>query len=320
MIHTRPIALSALVGIVLITTLCQAQGVPAFTMPSDDVKLSFVRPGCVAEAPIKEGDAVNAGQILLRQDDSAEQEQLKYLSAEATNTTRVEAADAQYKQKQVALKLMQKANQSGAATNLEMEQAIVEELIAKLSWDLAKFEREQNQRKCDEAKAQIDRMRILSPFAGKVESLQIRRGESVDAVKPVIRVVRIDPLWVDVPAPIEQALHVWVGQDAVVHYAEEYSDTVTGKVIHVASVMDSASNTRRIRVELPNPKEYPAGLHVQVEFPRQQPPASAPAATTEPVTTTEPASQPVAQATVKEEAPTAEAATSQPVAEDRKEQ
>ena len=42
-----------------------------------------------------------------------------------------------------------------------------------------------------------------------------------------------------------------------------------GKVIEVAAEADPASNTRRVRVELPNPSEHPAGLTAWVRF---QPP------------------------------------------------
>ena len=39
-----------------------------------------------------------------------------------------------------------------------------------------------------------------------------------------------------------------------------------GKVIYIAAVADAASNTRTVRVEVPNKALRPAGEHVKVRF------------------------------------------------------
>jgi hypothetical protein len=43
-----------------------------------------------------------------------------------------------------------------------------------------------------------------------------------------------------------------------------------GKVIHIESGADAASNRVRVRVVVPNPAQVPYGLHVLVEFPPSQ--------------------------------------------------
>lgn len=238
------------------------------TKPSDDMFLSFVRPGLIAEVPVKEGQLVKAGQLLCRQDDTAEKEQLKSLQAEAENKVRVDAAEAQLALKDVILKKMAKAREAEAVSEFEYEQARVEAIIAKLSLDLANFEFKQNKGKYDEAKAQVARMKMLAPVDGKVEKLEIHVGECVDAAKPILRFVQIDPLWVDLPVPVGVAAKVRPGQRVPCRYVNQQAASAPaqmGKVLHLADVLDS-SGTRKVRVELPNPQHLPAGLKVLVDF------------------------------------------------------
>ena len=53
--------------------------IEAITRPSKDPMLSFVRSGRIAQVMVKKGDVVQAGQLLVRQDDAAEQVQVEQL-------------------------------------------------------------------------------------------------------------------------------------------------------------------------------------------------------------------------------------------------
>ena len=235
-----------------------------------DVTLSFVRPGQVAEVAVKEGDEVKAGQLLARQDDLAEQVSLAQLKAEADDTVKIRAAEAQLDQKKVTLLRTQEAFKGHAATELEVKQAELDVTIADLSLELSKFQHEQDRRKYEEARLQVERMRMLSPLDGRVEKVAIEKGESVEInqQQKTIRVVRIDPLWIDVPVDVDKAARLKAGDAATAwyHLGNAYTSSA-GKVLLVAKVADPASDTLQVRVELPNPAGQPAGMHVQVDFP-----------------------------------------------------
>jgi len=257
--------------------LASAEAVEAITLPSADVTLSFVRAGRIAEVLVKEGDAVEAGQVLVRQDDEAERIQLEQLKVQAEDTTRIEAAEAQLAQKQEDLKKLEWAQKEGAATDWEVRRARLEVRIGELSLRLARFEHEQDGRKFAETKAQIDRMRLTSPVAGKVEEVAVETGEAVEPLAPVVRVVKTNPLWVNVPVPLAQARELKRGCGATVTFsgpvAEEGKGITEGRVIHVAAVADAASDTLTVRVEVPNVSSRPAGERVAVAFlPAAEPP------------------------------------------------
>ncbi len=254
---------------VMLTVLTAASdaGIQAITSPSEDIMLSFVGAGRIAKAYVKDGDTVRAEQVLVQQDDAVERVRLAQLEASSNDTTQRQASEASLDQKKVDLKKLETAAALSAATDLEVEHAKLSVKMAELSLQLAKFEHEQAERKYNEARIGLERMRLKSPIDGRVEEIHVEAGESVNALAEVARIVQIDPLWVDVPVPIVEATVLSCGGIANVRFPDPDGASVQGRIIYVAAVADAASGTLRIRIEVPNKSNRPAGEHVEVVFP-----------------------------------------------------
>jgi RND family efflux transporter MFP subunit len=227
-----------------------------------------VQPGRIAEVPFQEGDTVEAGQVLVGQDDAAEQVLLAQLKAQSEDLTQVRASKASLDQKRVDLARLEKAAERNAATQLEVQHSRLDVTIAELSLDLAEFEHEQAVRKYQEQKIRIDQMHLESPIDGRVEQIDVEVGESVNALADAVRVVQTDPLWIDAPVPLSTAIGLKAGQAAGVRFPEAApgAATVEGRIIFVGAVADAASGTIRVRIEVPNEARRPAGEHVVVTF------------------------------------------------------
>lgn len=261
---------SWIICVVMLTTLKAASSdvqIRAITNPSADIMLSFVQPGCIAKVYFKEGDSVKAAQVLVRQDDAVEQIQLEQLEAASEDTTQIQASEASLAQKRVDLKKLEKAAAQNAATELEVEHAKLNVKMAELSLQLAKFEHEQAKRKHNELKVQIEKMRLKSPIDGKIENIHVETGESINALADVVQVVQIDPLWIDVPVPLIKATTLSYGITAKVMFPNPNKASLEGKIIYIAAVADAASSTLRVRIEVPNKSNRPAGEHVEIIFP-----------------------------------------------------
>jgi RND family efflux transporter MFP subunit len=245
-----------------------AGGIRAITKPSADVAQSFVQPGRIAGVHFKEGDAVKAGQALVQQDDAAEQVLLAQLRAQSEDMTQIRASEASLAQKKVDLQKLEKAAASNAATALEVEHAKLDVTIAQLSLDLARFEHEQAGRKYQEQKIRVENMQLKSPIDGYIEKIEVEVGESVNTTIEVIRVVQVDPLWIDAPVPLAQAVGLKAGMTARVELAEsgKKGSIGEGRISFVGAVADAASGTLRVKIEVPNKARRPAGEHVLVSF------------------------------------------------------
>ncbi|MDT8419506.1 MAG: efflux RND transporter periplasmic adaptor subunit [Desulfuromonadales bacterium] len=268
MILLRHLTLSLCVLVVL-AVLCPpvwSAGVEAITKPSADILLSFIRGGRVSEILVKEGVRVRQGHVLARQEDLAERIQLRQLQEKADDNTRIKMVEVELAQKKEDLKRMEWAKQEGAATEWEIEHARLEVETAELSRRLAVFERNQAQLQRDELSARIEQLSLYSPVSGQVEEVVIEIGEAAEPLSPVVRVVKIDPLWIDVQVPLEKARALKENQLVEVDFGSTGTEKLKGRLQNIAAVADAASDTLRVRVEVPNPSRRPAGERVKVLF------------------------------------------------------
>ena len=245
----------------------QAEEVEAVSTPSADIMLSFTMTGRLTQFMVKEGDSVKKGQLLALLDDRAERIQVQQFLAQTENKTPIKAAEADLAQKKVDLKKLESARSKGAATDWEIEHARLSLRIAELSLQAAIFEHEQDRRRHAHALIQLERMGLITPIDGRVEKVIAEPGEAVRALGPVIQVVKTDPLWIDVPVPMVQAKQLSLGQKASIRFPGPKEVVVNnGRVIHRAAFADAASDTLRVRIEVPNPDDRPAGERVTVKF------------------------------------------------------
>jgi len=155
------------------------------------------------------------------------------------------AESAFLRQRMVDLERLKQARKQQAATDLEVEHAQTDVNIAEV---------------------QFDNMKMRSPIEGFVEKLDVDAGESVQALKDVVRVVKIDPLWVDVYVSQRESANLKLGESANVQFPEPQKAVLMGKIIFIARAADAASDTRRVKIELANKTARPSGEHVIVTF------------------------------------------------------
>ena len=124
---------------------------------------------------------------------------------------------------------------------------------------LAKFE-------LARAQAIVDRCTIKSPISGVVVERYVSPGEYADG-QPLLRVAQIDPLRVEVIVPARMFGRIGPGMTAtIVPEFAEYGEQ-TGTVTIVDQLIDAASSTFGVRLELPNAEQQmPSGLRCLVRF------------------------------------------------------
>ena len=237
----------------------------AITKPSDDVTLTFSRPGRIAKVHVKEGDAVKVEQPLVDQDRREEEVAMAMAKAEADDKTELEAQVAILEQKKIDLTRVEWAFKQGAKSQFELDEARIQVVIETARLKIAEFKKEQNRLKYEQAKVVVDKTTLRSPVTGIVKEILLKTGESVEQQSKVIRVVNLNPLWIDVPAKFAEGRLLQKGDKVLVRFQGQ-AQPEEALVIFVDPGADAASDTLKITVELPNPTNRRAGDQVQVEF------------------------------------------------------
>ncbi|MDK9705250.1 MAG: efflux RND transporter periplasmic adaptor subunit [Sulfuritalea sp.] len=107
----------------------------------------------------------------------------------------------------------------------------------------------------------VDQRSIRSPLNGVVVERYLGPGERVANEKAILRIAQIDPLNVEVIAPVELFGSVKPGMSAEVRLDPLLSGVYKARVVVVDRLIDAASGTFGIRLELPNPgNKVPAGI------------------------------------------------------------
>jgi multidrug efflux pump subunit AcrA (membrane-fusion protein) len=157
-----------------------------------------------------------------------------------------QAVEASLAQKKIDLERLEWAAGRGSATELEVEHAKLDVKILEIL---------------------IDDMTLKSPITGIVDKVEVEVGEAANGLEAVVRVVKTDPLWIDVPVPLAQARNFKKGQLAKVAFPDT-DKQADAQITYVSTVADAASLTLRIRIEVPNKQKRPAGEHVKIYFPK----------------------------------------------------
>jgi multidrug efflux system membrane fusion protein len=245
-----------------------AEPLQGITAPKADVTLSFVQPGRVADVLVKPGDTVERGQSLVQlynEPERIKSEQLKMISEDRT---KIYAAEAELAQKRADLKRLKQAYAKGAASQWEVDHSSLDVRLAELALKSALVEHEQYRRRYEHSMSELARMRLEAPIAGRIEEVSVEVGESIGPLGPVVRVVENDPLWIDMPVPMNPALDLKVGQRVWVTFPGQITSKLSpnGRILDISAVADAASETLRVRIEVSNPNQRPAGERVSIAF------------------------------------------------------
>ncbi|MGA2496492.1 MAG: efflux RND transporter periplasmic adaptor subunit [Tepidisphaeraceae bacterium] len=265
-----------------------ADALPGITRPSERQQLSLKGMDVIWEVKVKRGDVVKAGDLLLTEDLREEAINLQIITVEAESEAvvkgaevAVEAAIVTLANKEVEFKRVEDMFNKKVATPSEYDKARLDVDIARLEiskarWDLekAKYENAQKKLQVKRQTAVIERMKMLSPIDGIIEDVILKKGEVVDPQKPVIIVVKNDPLWVEVYMPTNVSLKLKAGQELPVKYDIEDKARMA-KVNFLSPVADAGAGMQLVALELPNPEGKPAGLQVTVYPPGAAAPVAA---------------------------------------------
>lgn len=241
----------------LSSELAERFGVLCHVRPRLDVTMGLQLPTTVTEVLVKGGEEVRSGQVLLRGDDAEEVAVLNLQKVRAEKDLPVQRARAAMELAEVEYKHLLEIRAKGGSGPQEVERARLTFETARLDYLNAELQQTQEVLQVDRFQARVDRFRITAPFDGVVDRVSVDPGQSVRETDQLIRLVNVDTLLMDVGADMGDP-RTWrlnLGDPAwVLVDVAGTAQVRRGTVTEVAPTADLGSRTRRVRVELANPK------------------------------------------------------------------
>lgn len=222
--------------------------------------------GVIEHVLVERGDYVKKGQPVVQLNSDVERAAYAHakLRAEATADLRAAASNHEFAQKKKVRTddLYQKNFVSQQAT----DQAATEAQVAEMKLRQVREQQRMAQQEMALAQAQLAQRTIRSPLNGVVVEKYLSEGERVEE-KAVVKVATVDPLKVEVIVPASYFSKIKQGMGANVRPDMPEVTPQAAKVVVVDKVIDAASNSFRVRLELPNPNnQLPPGLRCKVDF------------------------------------------------------
>lgn len=224
--------------------------------------------GIVANVSVDRSSPVTEGQTLVELESSVEAAAVEKAKALSTFEGDIELERNRFS---FAKRSHERVKKLGAVSAHDKDKAATD---IKLTWYRLKKVKESHtlaQLELKKAQAILARRTIQSPISGVVVERYVSPGQYVNA-QPLLRVAQIHPLRIEVIVPAPMFNKIKPGMTAaifpeMVQYGEQ-----TATVTLVDKVIDSASSTFGVRLELPNDEaQIPSGLRCLVRFEIEEP-------------------------------------------------
>ncbi|MEP9372793.1 efflux RND transporter periplasmic adaptor subunit [Mesorhizobium sp. KR1-2] len=192
--------------------------------------------GIIAKLPVKQGQHVNAGDLVLM------------LDAEEKNAA-VETAKQLVVQREAEFAAQQRLVQSGNSPKLQAD-SVRSALAAARS-------------QLEAAQAELARTQVKAPFDGVIDRVPVEPGSSIMAGGEVATILSLDPIVAKGELSERDLSYVQLGDDAEVKLVN--GETVKGTVRYVSRDASAPTRTFRIEVAVPNPEgTIPAGMTAEI--------------------------------------------------------
>lgn len=223
----------------------------------------------IQQVHVKRGDTVVRGQLLVTLASGPERAVLELARSRALMQGEIKSAEARL---DIARKKAQRADELSKQNFISANARDESQAELQLATQEVRRVRETQQLNELEAKraAEVVAMRsIRSPLSGVVVEVMLKPGEfgAITFKDPIMKLAEIDPLHVEVVLPVSQYGQVKAGQKASVMPEAPVGGRYETRVALVDKVIDAASGTFGVRLELRNRKfEIPAGVRCRVQF------------------------------------------------------
>lgn len=235
--------------------------------PFETIAVGSPTSGLLVEVNAEAGDAVTRGQVLARLDSEVERQSAELARLKAESKAALDIAKVKLSSAKDKLNKREELAAGGIVTQEELDAAHTELTLAELDLSAALEEAALARVEYQKAEALVDRTNIISPADAVVLKRSGSAGEVVNSSpdSAIFTLARLDPLRVEVRAPVAWLAELRLGQTAEVVPTFDESLQLEAKITVIDAVADAASETVRIELELPNPAlALPAGIRCRV--------------------------------------------------------
>ena len=234
--------------------------------PTEVVELSSPVPGIIDTIGVDRSDPVKKDQVVATLQSNVEQAQVDLSKQRAGFEGEIESKRASLSFARRSQQRTQKLFNKKAVPFHVLDEAKTDAILAATELRTAQENKRMAELELERAQATLALRTVRSPVSGVVVERLKSPGEFVED-KPILRIAQLDPLRVEVIVPVEKYGTISTGMRAEVTPELARKRKYIAEVSIVDKVVDAASGTFGVRLELPNPGNFiPGGLRCSLTF------------------------------------------------------
>jgi RND family efflux transporter MFP subunit len=257
-------------GALLALPLAHGADFDCIVEPRQVIELRSPVEGLIERITVDRGDSVTRGQVLVTLDAGVERAAAAIARHRATMDGAIRSGESRVEYSAAKSGRSEELYKQKFVSADAREQAVTERRLAEAEVKEAMDNRKLNELEFQRQNEVLRLKAIRSPFNGVVVERLMHPGEVAEAGvgrKPVLKLAEIDTLFVEVLLPTAAYGKVKVGSQVEVMPNPPVGGHYKATVKVVDRVLDSASETFGVRLELPNQKrQLPGGIRCRARF------------------------------------------------------
>lgn len=238
---------------------------PGIAHPLQVAEIAAAADGPLWKLFVAEGDSVEPDTVMGLIDNRVALASVHAAQSTADRQAMLEAAKAKVSLAEQYLNRIQQAASKKAASGLEVDEAKSRLAEAQAAFKEGLESQRDAQARLEIEKARLDTHEIRAPFRGSVIKIYPHLGETVSRGAPIVKIADITRLRADLYVPLSLASSIRVGESVVLRAEMPGTPLLDAKVVFVAPLIDAATQTIRVVVEIENlQNQLPAGFAVRL--------------------------------------------------------
>ncbi len=226
--------------------------------PEVYVELSSPVDSVLEEILVQTGDIVSRGQPLAQLEASVERARVKLARLQAKSDSDVQNRREQLRYAKRYLKRMVELLEQNSVSQYEKDKAETEVALAQIELNKAREKKRIAEVNLELALTQLELRTLKSPIDGIVVDRYAEVGESVRD-RSIMKLAQVDPLKVELIAPTEFFGLIEKGMQVDIYPEQPANQVFAATVTLVDQLIDPASGSFTVRMELPNPDDKLVG-------------------------------------------------------------
>lgn len=221
--------------------------------PKEQVDVTSKVTGRIERVLVNIGDHIKKGDLISEMEDLELRQQVRRAEA----TLDVSAATLAQRKAELAnaladLERSRQLMEQGLIPRVEFESKQTTFRVIQAQVKLTEAQGEAARAELEELKIRLEQMRIFAPIDGQVAERYVDVGAVVSPSTPVARLVNLSTLITRANVPEREVSKLRLGNKAIVQVDAMPGHTYDGKVSRVSPVLDAATRTALVEVEIPN--------------------------------------------------------------------